>query len=129
MKKVFDTLRINSKWKKVTLKKYNSFYLTAIKKDKSVKGSTLDKDCAKSIKFEIAVDSGKPGKLLTHSQIVLTFGNNISSDLDFNAIAATSKIVNCPSTFYIRPVEITGGFSIVNEGKTSIEVYLNELRF
>lgn len=128
MKKIFDTLKINSRWKKITLKGCNSFYLTAIKKNKNVRGSTLDKDCAKSIKFEIAIDSGKYGKFLTHTYANLTFGNHISSDLDFNNIAATLKIVNCPSTFYIRPVEITGNFSTVTEGKTSIEVYLNTFK-
>ena len=127
-KRILKSVALNSTWKKVTLKKYNDFYLTAIKKDKNGKKDTLDKDCVKKIKFEIAIGSGKRNKHMLHTQVVVDFNQVASRDAEFDKIIATAKVAGCPSIFYIRAIEMVGEFSTVTEGRTAIEVYVNELR-
>ena len=128
IKKIFKNINLNHKWVKVSLSKYNDFYLTAMKADKNVKSDTLDKDCVQKIRFEIAVESGKKNKLFTINYITLNFNDISSSDVELNRLTALTKVTNYPSTFYIRPIDMTGERSTVTEGKTSISVYLNELR-
>lgn len=128
MKKIFKSIKLNDSWKKVTLKKYNDFYLVAIKKEKDSKKDTLQKDCVRKIRFEVAVDSGKKGKYLTTNYITLNFNDLSSSDADFNKVTAITKVLNYPSTFYIKAIDMTGETSTATEGKTSIEIYVNELR-
>lgn len=128
MTKIFKRVVLNDGWKKVTLKKYNDFYLMAIKSDKVSKKDTLNKDCVRKIRFEIAVDSGKKGKYITVNYLTLNFNDFTSSDSAFNAVSAITKVLNYPSTFYIRAIDMTGESSTVVDGGTSIEVYVNELR-
>lgn len=128
MKKIFKSIKLNDSWKKVTLKKYNDFYLVAIKKGKDSKKDTLQKDCVRKIRFEVAVDSGKKGKYLTTNYITLNFNDLSSSDADFNKVTAITKVLNYPSTFYIKAIDMTGETSTATEGKTSIEIFVNELR-
>ena len=128
MTKIFKRVVLNDGWKKVTLKKYNDFYLMAVKSDKVSKKDTLNKDCVRKIRFEIAVDSGKKGKYITVNYITLNFNDFTSSDSTFNVVSAITKVLNYPSTFYIRAVDMTGESSTVVDGGTSIEVYVNELR-
>ena len=128
MTKIFKRVVLNDGWKKVTLKKYNDFYLMAIKSDKVSKKDTLNKDCVRKIRFEVAVDSGKKGKYITVNYLTLNFSDFTSSDSTFNAVSAITKVLNYPSTFYIRAIDMTGESSTVVDGGTSIEVYVNELR-
>ena len=128
MKKIFNKVVLNSGWKKVTLKKYNDFYLMAVKANKNARKDTLNKDCVRKIRFEVAVDSGKKGKYMTVNYITLNFNDMSSSDSAFNAVSAITKGLNYPSTFYIRAVDMTGETSTVTEGTTSIEIFVNELR-
>lgn len=128
MKKIFKEVKLNSGWKKVDLRKFNDFYLTAIKKDKNSKKSTLDKDCVRKIRFEVAIDSGKKGKYIYYNQLVADFKDASSSDVEFNKKVASVRALGYPSTFYIKAVDMTGESSIATEGSASIEVYLNELR-
>lgn len=128
MTKIFKKITLNGDWKKVTLKKYNDFYLMAVKADKNAKKDTLNKDCVKKIRFEVAVDSGKKGKYMTVNYITLNFSDLSSSDTEFNMVSAITKVLNYPSTFYIKAIDMTGEASTVTEGRTSISVYLNELR-
>lgn len=129
MKRIFNGIKLNSGWKKIKLKEFNDFYLIAIKKGKNSRKSTLDKDCIRKIRFEIAIDSGKKKKyLLYSSQIEVDFKNISSRDVEFNEISAFTKVLGCPSTFYIRAISMTGESSTVTEGSSSVEVYLNELR-
>ena len=51
-----------------------------------------------------------------------------SSDAELNNISALTKVTNYPSAFFIRAIDMTGETSVVNEGRCSIEVYLNEMR-
>lgn len=128
MEKIFKKIDLDAKWKKVNLKKFNDFYLIAIKKNKNSKKSTLDKDCIKKIKFEFAVDSGKKGKYLYYNQLIANFNDIASKDTEFDRQVASVKVSGYPSTFYIKATEVTGEFSTVTEGTSSIEVYINELR-
>lgn len=128
-KKVLKNINLNGEWTKVNLKKYNDFYLIGLKKDKiNKRKDTLDKDCVKKIRFEVAIDSGKKNKYLTVNYITLNFADMSSSDTELNNISAITKVTNYPSKFYIRPVDMTGESSTVNEGRCSIEVYINEMR-
>lgn len=127
-KKVLKNINLDGSWTKVNLKKYNDFYLVGLKKDKVGKKDTLNKDCVKKIRFEVAIDSGKKGKYLTTGYLNLSFTDLTSSDAEFNAVSALTKVVNYPSTFYIRAIDMTGETSVVNEGRCSIEVYVNEMR-
>lgn len=128
MKRIFKTVNLNKEWKKVTLKKHNDFYLTAIKSEKNGKKDNLNKDCVKRIRFEIAVEGGKKDSYMTINYLTLNFNDFSSSNAEFNAISAITKAVNFPSTFYIRAIDMTGESSTVTEGITSIEVYINELK-
>ena len=128
-KKVLKNINLNGEWTKINLKKYNDFYLIGIKKDKiNKKKDTLDKDCVKKIRFEVAIASGKKDKYLTVNYMTLNFSDMSSSDSELNNISALTKVTNYPSTFFIRAVDMTGESSIVNEGRCSIEVYINEMR-
>lgn len=127
-KKVFKNITLDGSWTKVQLKKYNDFYLVAMKKDKVSKKDTLNKDCVKKIRFEVAIDSGRKNQYLTINYVTVNFSDLTSSNTELNAISAVSKVTNYPSTFYIRPVDMTGETSTVNEGRCSIEVFVNEMR-
>ena len=127
-KKVLSNITLDKSWTKVNLKKYNDFYLIALKKDKTNKKDTLNKDCVKKIRFEVAIDSGKKNKYLTINYLTLNFNDLSSSDAELNNVSALTKVMNFPSTFYIRPIDMTGETSTVSEGRCSIEVYVNEMR-
>lgn len=128
MKKIFKKVTLDGEWKKVTLKKYNDFYLMAIKANKAGKKDTLNKDCVRKIRFEVAVPSGKKNKYMTVNYLTLNFNDLSSSNPEFNTISAITKVTTFPSTFYIKAIDMTGETKTVTEGNTSIEVYLNELR-
>ena len=128
LKKIFKTIDLNGKWTKVSLQKYNDFYLTAIKADKEAKTDTLAKECVQKIRFEVAIESGKKGKPFTINYVTLNFNDISSSDVEVNKVTALTKVMNYPQTFYIRPIDMTGERSTVTEGKTSIAVYLNEAK-
>ena len=128
-KKVLSNITLDGSWTKVDLKKYNDFYLIGVKKDKvNKKKDTLNKDCVKKIRFEVAIASGKKNKYLTVNYLTLNFNDMTSSDAELNTITALTKVMNFPSSFYIRPVDMTGETSTVNEGRCAIEVYVNEMR-
>ena len=128
-KKVLSNITLDGSWTRVNLKKYNDFYLIGVKKDKvNKKKDTLNKDCVKKIRFEVAIASGKKNKYLTVNYLTLNFNDMTSSDAALNNITALTKVMNFPSTFYIRPVDMTGETSTVNEGRCAIEVYVNEMR-
>ena len=128
-KKVLKNINLNGEWTKVNLKKYNDFYLIGLKKDNiNKKKDTLDKDCVKKIRFEVAIASGKKNKYLTVNYIALNFNDMSSSDAELNNISAVTKATSYPSKFFIRAVDMTGETSTVNEGRCSSEVYLNEMR-
>ena len=128
VKKIFKNIDLNGKWTKVSLSKYNDFYLTAVKADKASKKDTLDKTCVQKIRFEVAIESGVKGKPFTVNYLTLNFNDISSSDVDLNRLTALTKVMNYPSTFYIRPIDMTGERSVVTEGRTSVSIYLNELR-
>lgn len=128
-KRVLKNINLDGKWTKVNLKKYNDFYLIGLKKDKiNKRKDTLDKECVKKIRFEVAIASGKKDKYLTVNYVTLNFADTSSSDAELNNISALTKVTNYPSKFFIRAVDMTGESSTVNEGRCSIEVYLNEMR-
>ena len=128
-KKVLSNITLDGSWTRVNLKKYNDFYLIGVKKDKvNKKKDTLNKDCVKKIRFEVAIASGKKNKYLTVNYLTLNFNDMTSSDAELNTITALTKVMNFPSSFYIRPVDMTGETSTVNEGRCAIEVYVNEMR-
>ena len=127
-KRILKRLDLNKNWTEIKLKKYNDFYLIGLKKEKVAKKDTLDKDCAKKIRFEVAIDSGKKNKYLTIGYITLDFNRTSSSDDGLNLTSALTKVVNQPSRFFIRPIDITGESEVVTCGRCSIEVYLAELK-
>ena len=128
-KKILSNIALDGSWVKVNLKKYSDFYLIAVKKNSvNKKKDTLNKDCVKKIRFEAAVESGKKNKYLTIGYLTLNFNDLSSSDAELNNISALTKAMGYPSTFFIRPVDMTGEISVVSEGRCSIEVYINEAR-
>lgn len=128
-KRILKAIELNSDWTKVDLKKFNDFYLIGLKKSKiNKRKDTLDKDCVKKIRFEIAIPSGKKNKYLTINYLTLNFSDLSSSDLELNNISAITKVTNYPSTFFIKAIDMTGESSVVTEGRCSIEVFLNETR-
>lgn len=127
-KKVLKSINLDGTWTKINLKKFNDFYLIGLKKAKNNKKDTLDKDCVKKIRFEVAIASGKKNKYLTINYLTLNFADLSSSDVELNTISAITRVLNYPSSFYIKAVDMTGETSVVNEGRCSIEVFVNEMR-
>jgi hypothetical protein len=127
-KKILKKINLNGKWTKVNLFKYNDFYLSAIKAEKVGKKDTLDMNCVQRIRFEVAVESGKKGCPFTIGYLTLNFNEISSSNVELNKITALTKVMGYPSTFYIRPIDMTGERSVVTEGVTSVAVYVSELR-
>ena len=96
-KKVLSNITLDGSWTKVDLKKYNDFYLIGVKKDKvNKKKDTLNKDCVKKIRFEVAIASGKKNKYLTVNYLTLNFNDMTSSDAELNTITALTKVMNFP---------------------------------
>ena len=128
-KRVLSSINLDKSWTRVDLKKYNDFYLIGVKKDAiNKKRDTLNKDCVRKIRFEVAIASGKKNKYLTVNYLTLNFNEMTSSDPALNNVTALTKVMNFPSSFYIRPIDMTGETSTVTEGRCSIEVYVNEMR-
>lgn len=127
-KKVLKSINLDGTWTKINLKKFNDFYLIGLKKAKNSKKDTLDKDCVKKIRFEVAIASGKKNKYLTINYLTLNFADISSSDAELNTVSAITKVLNYPSSFYIKAVDMTGETSVVSEGRCSIEVFVNEMR-
>lgn len=128
-KRVLSNINLDKSWTRVDLKKYNDFYLIGVKKDEvDKKRDTLNKDCVRKIRFEVAIASGKKNKYLTVNYLTLNFNEMTSSDPALNNVTALTKVMNFPSSFYIRPIDMTGETSTVHEGRCSIEVYVNEMR-
>ena len=105
--KVFDKIDLDKNpFREVNLKGANDFYLIGITKDKKIK----------SVVFEVAIDSGVKGKPLHLPNIKLEL------DEEINGV----RVLNHPSEFYIRPVQVTyeDGHDKAC-GKFDIEVNLN----
>ena len=107
--KVFDRIDLDKNpFREVNLKGANDFYLISITKDKNIK----------SVVFEVAIDSGVKGKPLQLP--------NIKLELDGKNEVSGVRVLNHPSEFYIRPVQVTyeDGHDKAC-GKFDIEVNLN----
>lgn len=120
---------MNGEWTKVNLKNKNDFYLIAQRAKKDAKKNAVKKDEVKRIKFEVGIRSFGKKNILTINYITLNFNDISSSDSATNELTAMVKVVNYPSEFYIRPVEICDiNNNIISEGKTSILVGINAMQ-
>jgi hypothetical protein len=130
MEKVFKKIQLNDEWVEVSLGMFNDFYIIAERCKKSSKSDTVDKDNVKKIRFEIGMDSLSKKKPLTINYLTLDFSSMSSSDEETNNKTALLKVLNYPSKFYIKPIELTLADNnlTVKEGKTSIEVGINALK-
>ena len=109
--KVFDKIDLDkSVFRKVDLKTFNDFYLIGIDSD------SLDID---SITFEVAIDSGVKNKPLILPNI----------KLDFKDFVSGVRILNHPSEFYIRPIQVIDKekFEVHKSGNFDIEININAL--
>ena len=77
---------------------------------------------------DTSVESGKKGCPFTIGYLNLNFNEISSSNVELNKITALTKVMGYPSTFYIRPIDMTGERSVVTEGVASVAVYVSELR-
>ena len=117
---------LNTNWVKVNLGKYDDFYLFAEKSGKKHRSDTILTNRVRKIKFEVGVESFSKRKMLTTNYITLNFSDLSSSDLKLNEMTAIVKVLNYPTKFFIRPIEIImDDNAIVKEGKTSIKVGIN----
>lgn len=123
-KKLFKSLTLGE-WKKTDIKSFNDFYIVGIKGKKANKKDTLEPEFVKRIKFEIAVETGVKKKYITVSYVTLNFDDVSSSDADLNRITAYARVINGPSRFYIRAVEVADGHKTYREGKFKIAANIN----
>ena len=106
--KVFNNINLDkNSFREVNLKDFNDFYLIGITNDD-----------IKSITFEVAIDSGVKNKPLILPNIKLDFEKEVSG----------VRILNHPSTFYIRPIQVvTNNLEVLKNGQFDIEVNINAL--
>lgn len=129
MKTIFKKVNLNTDWIKVDLGKFDDFYIIGQRAKKSSKSDTVNKDNVKKIKFEVGVDSFNKKQPLTINYITLNFSDVSSSDVNTNNLTAIAKVLNYPSKFYMKPVEIVcNDNAVVKEGKTSIKIGINALK-
>lgn len=129
MKALYKKILLNTDWKKVDLGKFDDFYIIAQKAKKDSRSDIIKKDDVRKIKFEVGVDSFTKKKPLTINYITLNFNDVSSSDVVTNDLTAIAKVLNYPSVFYIRPIEIIDkNNNVIKEGKTSIKIGINALR-
>lgn len=107
--KVFNNIDLDkNSFRQVDLKEFNDFYFVGITDNKNIK----------SITFETAIDSGVKNKPLLLPNIKLEFEREVSG----------VRLLNYPSTFYIRPIQVVDkNFKVFNVGKFDIEVNINAL--
>ena len=126
MRAILKKIMLNTGWTKVDLGGYNDFYLIAEKCKGKSRSDTIDKIGVKKIKFEIGIDSFSNNKPLTINYITLNFDDISSSDIKTNEVTALVKVLNYPTVFYMRPIEIImDDSSLIKEGKSSIKVGIN----
>ena len=124
IQKAFTKLTLND-WVKVNLGHYKDFYLIGIK-GKKAKKDIIDPEKLRTIKFEIAVETGLKKKFITVSYITLNFEDISSSDAEINKITGYTRYVNGPSRFYIRAVEvIDNSNTCYREGKLAVKINVN----
>lgn len=124
--KIIDKVKVDSLWQKVDLSKNNCCYLIAIK-DKATKSDTIDVNSVRKIRFELGIDSGIKGKLLTVQYINLDFNDITSGNNEINKITAFTRLSNIPNEFYIRVSSIDDGQKEIKSGSTSISINVNAL--
>lgn len=107
--KAFSKIDLDkNSFRQVDLKEFNDFYLIGINNEKNIK----------SITFEVAIDSGVKNKPLILPNIKLDFEKEVSG----------VRILNHPSTFYIRPIQvITDNLEVLKNGQFDIEININAL--
>lgn len=106
---IFNKINLDDKkFREVDLKSFNDFYLIGYKKNDEIK----------SIVFEVAIDSG-----IKNNPLYLP---NIKLDLDKEVSGV--RVLNHPSVFYIRPIQvIKDHYEVVEQGKYDIDINVNAL--
>lgn len=92
-----------------------------------IKGTSSDGDLfnieyLKYVVLEIGIDSGIENSPITLTRIKLNFSDETSSDKDLNEKTALSKLVQLPSTIYIRPVAFGDQVKEYTSGKMPVSV-------
>ena len=127
-KTIFKKINLNTDWIEVSLNKFNDFYLIAQRDKKGHRSDTISKDDVQRVRFEIGV-RGFGKSILTIDYKTLNFGDFSSSDAETNSNTAVLKVLNYPSKFFIRPIEIIDVNNVSKkEGKTSIKVGVYALK-
>lgn len=105
--KAFSNIDLdNNKFRLIDLKELNDFYFIGIRGNDNIK----------SVTFEVAIDSGVKNKPLMLPNIKLEFNRNVDG----------VRVLNHPSQFYIRPVQvITKSLEAKTAGKFDVEVNIN----
>ena len=129
MKTIYKRIKLDGKWTKINLGKFDDFYLVGQRLSKSSNSDTARKEDVKRIKFEVGFSGFDKKHPLTINYLSLNFDQVSSSDVATNSTTALQKAVNYPSQFYIKPIEITlADGSVVTSGRTSIKVGVHPLR-
>ena len=130
--KVLDNkINTTKTWQSYTLSNDNvhSGYFIGLKDTKVSKGC-LDRDKVKSITFELGIDSGAPGLIISLGNFVLDFSVRTSDDSVTNARTAKHRFNEVPTTFWYRAVQIvtTDGNIVSEEVETDIALNLLEIK-
>ena len=124
---IISRVKLNDGWKKLSLGKFNDFYLIAIK-ERVNKRDTIKLNDVKRINFEFGIDCGIKDRPLTIQTTSLNFEDITSSDKSLNDITAFVRLLNLPSDMYVRVVSLTlKDGSVVTTGETSISININAL--
>lgn len=128
MKTLFSKIKLDQKWKKVTLSKHNDFILVALKKT-TKKSNFIDVDNIKGISLEVGINSGIKNVPLITDVIYMDFTKTTTISEEVNKITAMNKIMAYPSKFFIRVSSLTlNNDDVVIDGKAPIKISIEQLR-
>lgn len=117
-------------WFKTDIDNFNSCYLIAIK-DVKGKTDTIDPKDLKKIIFDLGIDSGITDVPLPIGRVTLNFEDVLTPESELNGKAASFRLTNIPSEFYIKAVSIiindNGVSKQVTEGEVALNVNINSL--
>ena len=122
---IIKRLRLNNSWGKLSLGKYNDFYIIAIKEGANKRDDFKASD-VKRIRFEFGIDCGIKDAPLTIQNVTLNFDDATSSNNHVNKITAYARLLNLPSDLYIKVVSVDlADGRTVSTGETSISININ----
>lgn len=114
-------------WLSTNTSNQNYTFLTA-KKDTAAAGDVVDSKDVKNITIALGLDSGIQNHPIIIQKVTLRYDDAKYGDEEVDGKVIFTKLVNIPSTFYIKVVSVETEQGQFSEGNVAISISLDNVK-